>query len=265
MKNEPFLSLIIPCYKQEKTIVENIRRIVSVLDETKYSYEVIIVIDGNVDSSFEILKHEKFNNVSLYQYEQNRGKFYAIRFGMKKAIAKNIMFIDSGLEIDPNGINMLLEHMKWYDADIIVGSKRHPASQVNYTLIRKVLSLGYYYFIKLLLGVKVKDTQAGIKVFRREVLLKVLPRLVEKRFAGDLEMLVVSDYLGYSKIYEAPIKLDYNFSAISSAVTFLSIWMIFIDTLAIFYRINVLHYYDTNHRKTVMPDSVIEYKSRNYN
>ena len=154
------------------------------------------------------------------------------------------MFIDSGLEIDPNGISMLLEHMEWYNADIIVGSKRHPASRISYPLTRRFLSYGYYYLVKLLFGIKVHDTQAGIKVFKKKVLEKVLPRLVEKKFAGDLELLIAADSIGFKRIYEAPIKLNYNLSPLTSAATLKAILGIFIDTLAIFYRKKLLRYYN---------------------
>jgi glycosyltransferase involved in cell wall biosynthesis len=201
-----------------------------------------------IDSSFEKLKKAKIKKVHCYAYEKNQGKSFAIRFGMNKAKGDYIMFIDSGMEIDPNGISMLLEHMEWYNADVIVGSKRHPASLVTYSTSRKILSYGYYFFVKILFGVKVRDTQAGIKIFKRNVIYKVLPRLVEKKFTGDLEILVVAKILGFDRIYDAPIRLDYTFARLTSAFALRSIWGMFLDTLAIFYRKNILHYYDTPHK-----------------
>jgi hypothetical protein len=141
--------------------------------------------------------------------------------------------------------------MEWYNADIIVGSKRHPASYINYSFQRKILSIGYYLFVKVLFGIKVKDTQAGIKIFKKNVLEKILPKLVEKKFAGDLEILVVADTLGFKRIFEAPIKLDYRVSPITSAASLNSIVGIFVDTLAIFYRKNILHYYKKNRRRSL--------------
>jgi len=241
--NTTFISLIIPAYKQEKTIKADIEQILSVMDQLRYSYEVIVVVDGHYDETYRIAKKIKSPKLKVIEYEKNKGKAYAIRLGMKQAQGNIIGFIDSGMEIDPNGIAMLLEHMEWYNADIIVGSKRHPASQVYYPLNRKVLSYGYYLFVKLLFGVSVHDTQAGIKFFKSNVLAEILPRLVEKKFAGDLEMLVVADQLGYKRIYEAPIKLDYKLAKVTSAATLHSIWGILIDTFAIFYRKNILRYY----------------------
>jgi len=243
IQKEHFLSLIIPAYKQEKTIIDNVLHIKTVLDTIRYDYEIIVVIDGMIDQAFEKLKNAKIPKVKVIAYKENRGKSYAIRLGMHEAKGDYVMFLDSGREIDPNGISMLLEHMEWYQADIIVGSKRHPASQVKYSTQRKILSMGYFLIVKLLFGVKVKDTQAGIKIFRKKVLEKILPRLVEKKFAGDLEMLVVAKELGFERVYEAPIKLNYDLSEITSAATINSIVKIFQDTLAIFYRKNILRYY----------------------
>ena len=248
-----FLSLIIPVYRQEKTIVQNLHLIKATLDSIRYDYEIIVVIDGKVDRSFEKIKDAAIPKVKCLFYSENRGKSYAIRLGMHEAKGDYIMFLDSGMEIHTSGISMLLEHMEWYNADIIVGSKRHPASQVNYSLQRKILSYGYYLFVKLLFGISVQDTQAGIKIYKKNVIEKVLPRLVEKKFAGDLEVLVVANSLGFKRIYEAPIKLDYNLSALTSAATFSAIKGIFQDTLAIFYRTYISKYYSLPHDRFTSP------------
>lgn len=243
-----FLSLIIPIYKQERTIVSNLRQIKQVLDTIRYEYEIIAVFDGLLDQSFERVKQAKIPKIKCLHYNENQGKSFAIRAGMNHAKGDYIMFLDAGLDIDPNGISMLVEHMEWYNADIIVGSKRHPASMVNYSWGRKILSYGYFILVKILFGIQVRDTQAGIKIFKKPVLAKILPRLVEKKFAGDLEMLVVAYTLGFRRIFEAPIKLDYALGGITSAATFQSIVGILIDTFAIFYRKNILHYYSSPKR-----------------
>jgi len=238
-----FLSLIIPVYKQEKTIVKDVQQIKQVLDSIRYDHEIIVVFDGETDESYKKVKQANIPKVKTISYLKNQGKSHAIQLGMKKAVGDYVMFIDSGMEIDPNSISMLLEHMEWYNADIIVGSKRHPASQVNYVASRKLLSEGYYLVVKFLFGIKVRDTQAGIKIFKKNVLEKVLPKLVGKKFTGDLEMLVVADTLGFKRIYEAPIKLDYALGSFSSATTIKSVFNIMKDTLAIWYRKNILRYY----------------------
>jgi len=254
-----FLSLIVPVYRQEKTIVKNLLAIKKTLDTIRYDYEIIAIVDGKIDTSFEKIKKAKISKIKCLFYQKNRGKSYAIRLGMHKAKGDYIMFMDAGNEIDTSGISMLLEHMEWYNADIIVGSKSHPASQVNYSLSRKMLSYGYYWFVKILFGIAVRDTQAGIKIYRKNVIEKVLPRLVEKKFAGDLEILVVASSLGFKRIYEAPIKLNYTLGSVTSAATLDSIRGIFTDTLAIFYRTFIIKYYTASHQQFFVPRDLIIY------
>jgi len=180
------------------------------------------------------------------------GKGHAVRFGMAKAKGDIIGFIDAGLELEPNGLSMLLEHFEWYNADIIVGSKRHPASKVFYPWQRKILSFGYQMVVRLLFGLKVRDTQVGMKFYRREVLEKVLPRVLVKTFAFDVEILSVAYYLGYRRIFEAPVELSMKFkggvSTIASKGFVKTAWAMLWDTAAVFYRLRILHYYDDKNK-----------------
>lgn len=250
------LSVIVPAYKEEKVIVQGLKAMAKVLDSIRHDYEIIVVVDGMLDSTYDKLKKAKIPKVRVLAYEENQGKWYAIRLGMKYAKGDYVMFIDGGMEIDPEGMAMLLEHMDWYEADIIVGSKRHPASKVEYTPLRRFLSYGYYYLVKTLFGVKVTDTQAGIKVMRSDVMKRIWPRLLEKRFSGDLEVLVIAQRLGYKDIYEAPIKLNFSLAKLSSAATLASIWKMFVETLAIFYRTRVIRFYDDPHRRFQEPSKI---------
>lgn len=239
------LSVIIPAYRQVKTIVRDIRRIEKALAQIRYPYELIVVVDGYGDGTYQAIRKARFpSHVKATVYMKNQGKGHAVRYGMNLATGDYVAFIDAGMEIDPNGISMLLEHMEWYNADIIVASKRHPVSVVKYPLKRKFLSFGYQLIVQLLFHLKVRDTQTGLKIFRKRCLEKILPKLLVKRYAFDLEMLAVAHHLGFTRIYEAPIKLKYRFDNMTHAATLKTIINIFVDTLAIFYRINILHYYD---------------------
>jgi len=245
-----FLSVIVPAFKQAKTIRQDIYSIYDTLEQIRYPYELILVVDGTeIDSTFEEAKKCHLKNLKVTGYPHNHGKGYALRYGMAKSIGDYVAFIDSGMEIDPNGISMLLEHMEWYQADIIVASKRHPASQVNYPLDRKILSFGAFLISKFLLNINVHDTQAGLKIFRRPVLEKVLPRLLVKRYAIDLEILAVANYLNYKKIYEAPIKFNYVFKSLTHATGFKIILNSLWDALAVYYRLKILHFYDDKNKR----------------
>ncbi len=239
-----FLSLIIPAYKQQRTIKKDIIRIKEVMDQLRVDYELIIVVDGKVDNTMEEAKKIKSRDVHITGYQHNHGKGYAVRFGMAQAKGNIIGFLDSGMDINPNSIALFLEYFQWYNADIIVGSKLHPASKVTYPWQRKIISFVYRLGVKLLFGLFIRDTQVGMKFYRRKVLEDVLPRLLVKRYAFDIELLAVAYRLGYKKIYEAPVELDFKNSSITTKNFWRIISLMVWDTIAVFYRMKILKYYD---------------------
>lgn len=248
------ISVIVPAFKQEETIVKDLKRIKGVLDKLRYPAELICVVDGKIDQTFEkaSIFAKTHPNVGIIGYETNRGKGYAVRFGMAESKGDVVGFIDSGMDLNPNGLSMLLEHFEWYGADIIVGSKRHPVSKVYYPWQRRFLSWGYQMLVRILFGLKIRDTQVGMKFFKREVLEKVLPRLLVKAFAFDVEMLAVANYLGYKRIFEAPVEIKLRFGAGSYVTSKQFIKIVFAmlkDTLAVFYRLRILDYYSNRNKR----------------
>lgn len=260
-RNKKLLSIIIPAYKQEKTIKQDILQIIRSLEQVKHPYEIIVVVDGTLDKTIQRVRSLKLPKVKTIGYKNNRGKGHAVRYGMSKAKGDYIFFIDSGMDLNPNAISMLLEHFNWYKADVIVGSKLHPVSIVNYPWQRKILSRGYRLLVKALFGLSIRDTQVGIKMFRREVLEKVLPRLLVKTYAFDIEMLAVAHRLGFKRIYEAPIELEFNnSSSITSKKLWNVIYLMMWDTLAVFYRLKILKYYDDSNERKWKFDKELNYK-----
>ena len=243
------LSVVVPAFRQEKTIKKDLENILITLTKGlpgDYDFEVICVVDGLVDRTLNEARKVTSEKLKVVSYDKNRGKGYAVRYGMSKSKGQLISFLDAGMDISPKGIMMLMPHMEWYNADIIVGSKRHPVSQVNYPLLRRVLSFGYHFGVRVMFGLPLKDTQSGIKIFRRKVITKILPRLLVKSYAMDIEMLAVARYLGFKRIYEAPIEVRFNrtTSRISWKTLFWMAW----DTTAVFYRLRILRYYDDKNR-----------------
>jgi glycosyltransferase involved in cell wall biosynthesis len=242
------LSVVIPAYKQEKTIIRDIKRISTTLNTLGLKYEILVVVDGLLDNTYKKALTLKSSKVKIIGYKKNYGKGHAIRYGMLHAKGDVIGFIDAGMDIHPTGMNMLLNHMVWYNADIIVGSKLHPASKVNYPIYRTVLSWGYRSLTQALFGFKIKDTQVGLKFFKRKVVRKVLPKLLVKSYAFDIEMLAVAYSYGYKRIYEAPVEINFKHNGIATrglpTIIYLMIW----DTLAVYYRLRLLKQYSTKSR-----------------
>ncbi len=245
--NIKLLSLVVPAYKQEKTIIKDIKALDKALSAFPFKHEIIVVVDGFVDKTHDLLLSHKseVRSLKVLGYKDNKGKGFAIKLGVEKAKGDIIGFIDAGMDLDPSEISIMLDIMDWNKADIVLGSKLHPESKVNYPLPRKILSWGYRTLTHLLFGFKVKDTQVGLKFFKKRVAKEVFSKIIVKKFAFDIEVLAVAYKLGYTRIYEAPIKL--NFRGVSS-ITSKSLWNVIFwmlwDTAAVFYRLRVLKYYD---------------------
>ncbi len=254
-------SLIIPVFNQERTIEADLKRITKVLSKLSVPFELIVVVDGYSDRSFDTARRLKLARTSVIGYKTNHGKGYAIRYGFSKAAGDVIGFLDAGGDLNPSVLPLMLEKMEWLDADIVIGSKRHPDSVVFYPLYRKILSFGYQQLIRIFSGLNVRDTQVGLKLYKRRVLAKVLPRLLVKRFAFDVEILAVSHHLGFTRIVESPVELSYRFS---SSITNANFWKVvanmLIDTLAVFYRLRILKYYDDDKKRIWKFDPELNFK-----
>jgi glycosyltransferase involved in cell wall biosynthesis len=243
----PLLSVVVPVYNQARTILENIATIEErIAAGLGGPFELIVVSDGSADSTDAQLLRSRSDRVRVFHYDRNLGKGYALKLGALQARGSWIGFVDADLDLDPASLPLFLRHGQEHGLDIVIGSKRHPDSVVDYPRSRRVASRLYQRLVRLLFRLDVRDTQVGLKVFRREVADEVLPLLLVKRFAFDLELLAVARSLGFLRIEEQPVALDYRFTG--SGVRSLAVLRALLDTAAIFYRLRVLGYYARKHR-----------------
>lgn len=243
------LSVIIPAYNKDSEVFMVVSNMVHELKKLQQPWEIIVVDDASKDKTLrEALKSKKFNgntqNIKVYSYNLNQGKGFALYYGFKQSTGDTIVFMDSDLDLPATNLPVIINNYKKSNAHIVISSKRQPLSQVSYPLLRRIQSKTYQTLIKILFNLNVSDTQVGLKVFKREVLEECFPRIVVKAFAFDLELLVVAKLLGFNKIVESPIILNYNFT---STTNITCIKQILNDTLAIFYRKNILNYYEEPH------------------
>lgn len=241
------LSVVVPAYKEAKFIEKNINFYVESLKAANCTFEIIVVADGCAET-LAAAKNITDPHVTVLSYTENQGKGFAIKYGAERARGEYIAFIDSDAELDPCNLVTYLHMLEDFEADIIVGSKRHRLSRVVYPPSRRFISLAYQLFLRVLFGIKVKDTQVGIKMFHRRVLDKILPLVLVKRFAFDIELLALATHFGFTRVWEAPVNLAYKFSG--SNVNLRAAWETLWDTLAVFYRLRLRGYYDKKIKST---------------
>ena len=137
------------------------------------------------------------------------GKGEALRRGAQMARGEFVVFIDADLDLPPEQILFFVAIQRVKKADAVIGSKMHPDSTVDYPLIRRVYSLGYFWLVKLLFGLPVRDTQTGLKLVRRDLLLRALEKTECRGFTLDLELLVRLVQLG-AVMVEAPVVVRHS-------------------------------------------------------
>jgi len=233
------VSVILCAYNESNVIGDAIDKVNSVMMGTDWNYEIVVVDDGSLDGTKQkAVEHaDKKGNghVKVVGYEKNFGKGTAIKIGFAHSQGDFVVLIDSDLDVDPNLIPNYVEALK--RNDIAVASKWHPQSHTSLTLKRKVLSFGFNALSRLFTGIKLRDTQAGLKAFRREVLERMVPKFVVKRYAFDLEVIGACNHAGY-RIVDLPVNVH-----IESMVSLKEIIRMTLDMLGIAYRLRILKYY----------------------
>ena len=243
MAKGPELTVVMPAYNEGPRIGESLRVTCAVMEGLGKTFEIIVVDDGSGDWTQEEAQKAALSlpQVRVLRVPINQGKGWALKEGFRACEGEWVAFLDADLDLDPAQLRRFFEIQQETRADVVIGSKWHPESQVEYPLKRRIISRGYYAMVKLLFGMPLRDTQTGLKIFRHEVLRQVFPKALIKRYAIDLELLVVAHHLGFT-IAEAPVLLNYRpkFGHIGLKAIFNVAW----DTAAVFYRLRIKRSYD---------------------
>lgn len=241
--NAGYLSIVMPAYNEGKNIYHNIEKVKKAVDKFLDRYEIIVVNDGSRDmTEKEVLRAKKdFLNVILITYKRNKGKGGAIKEGVKAAHGEYIAFLDADLDLPPEQLENYLKQIVLDNADVVIGSKMHKDSELEYPAVRKIISFCYYCMLKVLFRLNVKDTQTGIKLFKAGALKSVIDLVQTKGFAYDIEILVALNYRKY-RIKEMPVKLVFSRETGMGRITVKDIFQAFMDTWRIFWRLKRKQY-----------------------
>ena len=230
----PQLSVVMPLYNEGVHITTNVEQTLSAL-RMLGPFEIILVNDGSSDNSPQEIARlaETYSGEVVSLHLPRSGKGEALRQGAQAARGEFVVFLDADLDIPPEQILFFVAIQRVKKADAVIGSKMHPDSTVDYPLIRRIYSLGYYALVKMLFGLRVRDTQTGLKLVRRDLLLQALEKTESRGFTLDLELLVRLTQLG-AVMVEAPVVVEYKmkFGGIGLPV----VWQIFRDTWRVWRR-----------------------------
>ncbi len=234
------LTVVIPYYNPGPPLRATVEGAVRVLQGLGVSFEIVTVSDGSTDGSAESLEGVHPEVVVRVALPRHAGKGHAVRAGLAQGRGRYLGFIDGDGDVPPELLADFMRVVEAQHPDVVIGSKRHPESQVVYPIARRLYSWGYQQLVRMLFRLHVRDTQAGIKLVRREVLSEVLPLMVEQGYAFDLELLLIATRLGHQHVVEAPVRIGRRFS---STVSRRVVVQMLRDTFAIWWRLHVRRAY----------------------
>ena len=233
------LSIVMPAYNEGKKIYNNLLKTVEIVGGFHKNFEIVAVNDGSVDNTEKEIKRaeEADRHIIAVSYTPNGVKGKAIKEGVLKATGDYIAFLDSDLDLSPNHLDLFLSKMEETGAEAVIGSKLHKDSRVDYPKRRKVMSVGYYVILVILFHLPVKDTQTGVKLFRGDILKRIIPKVHSTGYAYDIEILANISRLG-GKIEEMPIVLEFQRENRWGRIRMKDIWQVTEDTIKVFKAIH---------------------------
>ncbi len=238
MSEQRRVTLVLPCYNEGTRISATLATLDAWFGPT---VEILVVDDGSVDDT--VVQAERYAqgrpHVRVHRVGRNRGKGGALRSAMPIVRTDLAVFMDADLAFERSSVQRAIDHLA--DADLVVGNRRHgqsyytvPVRLFGFLYRRHLVGLVFNQFVRLLVPVAQRDTQCGLKAFRRTTLQAMAPSLTSEGFALDVEMLLVARALGL-RLVEIPVDVRYE-SARSSVTLAVSAWAMASDVVRIAMR-----------------------------
>lgn len=202
MKTTNKLSIIIPCFNEERYIDSLINDIFEIVDP----YEVIIIDDCSTDKSVDIIKKLKNDKILLIQNEKNKGKGSCIQEGIKNCKGDIAIIQDADPEYSPKDIEMLVAPFEDPETIFVVGTRfqtkyKRKIGYFYHTVFNKMIT----FLVNLRSNTNFTDIECGYKAFKIEILRNI--ELKEKRFGIEIELIRKISKLK-KNMYEVPVSYE---------------------------------------------------------
>jgi glycosyltransferase involved in cell wall biosynthesis len=211
VNDRPTVSIVIPAYNEAERIGDSIRKVNEYVRQSHLSIEVIVVDDGSIDSTRDIVRANSQGSLRLIKNAENHGKGYSIRQGVANATGTWVLFTDADLSAPIEELQKLFDVAIKEDADIVIGSRAVDRSYIekHQNRLRELGGIFFNVMVRLLLGLKLSDTQCGFKLFKRERTKAVFEKQTTHGFGFDPEILFIAAKRGL-KIREVPVRWSHS-------------------------------------------------------
>ncbi|MEN9644018.1 MAG: hypothetical protein RL238_687 [Actinomycetota bacterium] len=190
--SEPALSVVIPAYNETRRIVPTIASIAAHLAERRISWELIVADDGSTDGMCDVLRQLELVNLRIVGSGQNEGKGAAVRRGLTAARGRAVLFTDADMSTPIDQLDGMLARLD-AGADVVVGSRAGDGADVSEkSALRSLFSWTLQVIVSAALPTRVRDTQCGFKLFRRDAAHALASAQTIDGFSFDLELLYIA-------------------------------------------------------------------------
>lgn len=196
---EKDLSLIVPVFNEEESIPELLEWIFRVTEESKISYEVILIDDGSTDRSWSVIKEFSKQNEAVcgLRFNRNYGKSAALQTGFDAAIGEVVITMDADMQDSPDEVPELIKMVNEGGFDIVSGYKKKRHDPLSKTLPSKLFN----WVTSKVSGIRLHDFNCGLKAYRREVVKNI-------NVYGEMHRYIplIAKWGGYTKIGEKVVE-----------------------------------------------------------
>ena len=207
--SEPYLSIVIPAYNEALRIGGTLEKVRAYVETRSFPCELILVDDGSQDGTPQILENfqERYAKARILRNEPNRGKGFTVRRGVLAACGEFVLFSDADLSAPIEENNKLLAALETSGADAAVGSRAldRRLIGIHQPWRREMAGRIFNLLVRIFTGLKIRDTQCGLKLFRRATTRRAFELQRVTGFGFDPEVLFLIQHLG-GKIVEVPVR-----------------------------------------------------------
>ncbi len=206
---KPFLSVIIPAYKEGERIGRNLLEIDQYLKKQTYTYEILIIVDGSPDNTAEVARNYSLQipHMRVVENTENHGKGYVVRQGLLEAKGQRRLFMDADGSTSITHLDTFLPEFQ-NGFDFVMGSRDIQGAfiQVRQPGYRTIMGNMGNWLIRIVLGLwRYPDTQCGFKILTGEAAEEIGKRMKVDRFGFDFEAIALALALGF-KVKQMPVR-----------------------------------------------------------